>query len=94
MGERVGVRMLELLVFREAQFKGKRELKVISMLNFIHTTVWKVGFVELIISDMEYNIYYLFYVISLYHIYTFIVVMIASLLYRLRINIKHSYDWP
>ena len=42
IGERVGIRMLELLVFRESSLKGKRETKVIGVLNFIHSIVWKV----------------------------------------------------
>ena len=39
----MGVRLLEVLVFRESALKGKREIRILGMLNLIHTTVWKVG---------------------------------------------------
>eukprot|EP01135_Chromosphaera_perkinsii_P008528 Nk52_evm1s1394 gene=Nk52_evmTU1s1394 len=39
IGYRVGARMLEVLIMREKN--GKRELKLIDVLYFIHSTVWK-----------------------------------------------------
>ena len=40
MGQHVGVRMLDLLTVREKA--GKREIKLLQMLIFIKSTVWKV----------------------------------------------------
>lgn len=42
MGRHVGLRMLELLAYREAG--SKREINIESMLNFIRTTIWKTLF--------------------------------------------------
>ncbi|CAJ0765738.1 20673_t:CDS:2 [Entrophospora sp. SA101] len=41
-GYRVGTRLLELIVFREKN--SKRETRVLGILYFIHTTVWKTLF--------------------------------------------------
>ncbi|KAI8991997.1 NO signaling/Golgi transport ligand-binding domain-containing protein [Mycotypha africana] len=41
-GYRVGYRLLELLAWREKS--AKREIKVINVLYFIHSTVWKALF--------------------------------------------------
>lgn len=40
-GERVGVRMVELLFVRERNYK--RETKLLNVLLFIKGTLWKVG---------------------------------------------------
>ncbi|KAI9323123.1 NO signaling/Golgi transport ligand-binding domain-containing protein [Dichotomocladium elegans] len=42
MGYRVGTRMLELLVWREKN--AKREIRVLGVLYFIHSIVWKALF--------------------------------------------------
>ncbi|KAG0206049.1 TRAPP subunit trs31 [Mortierella sp. GBA30] len=42
LGYRVGIRALDLLVWREKN--SKRETRVLGMLYFIHTTVWKTLF--------------------------------------------------
>ncbi|KAF9174031.1 TRAPP subunit trs31 [Mortierella sp. AD011] len=42
LGYRVGIRALDLLVWREKN--SKRETRVLGMLYFIHTTVWKTMF--------------------------------------------------
>jgi hypothetical protein len=42
LGYRVGIRALDLLVWREKN--SKRETRVLGMLYFIHTTVWKAMF--------------------------------------------------
>eukprot|EP00054_Salpingoeca_dolichothecata_P009519 m.53660 g.53660 ORF g.53660 m.53660 type:complete len:184 (+) comp18424_c0_seq2:48-599(+) len=42
IGQRVGVRMLELLCYRDKH--AKRETKLNGMLLFVHTTVWKALF--------------------------------------------------
>ena len=42
MGYRVGQRVLELLVWREKN--SKRETRILGILQFIHTTVWKTLF--------------------------------------------------
>lgn len=39
LGESIGPRLLELMVFREKQFK--HEIKHVEMLKFIHSSVWK-----------------------------------------------------
>ena len=39
VGYDVGVRMLELLVYREKA--GKREVRILGILSFLHTNVWK-----------------------------------------------------
>ncbi|KAG0260378.1 TRAPP subunit trs31 [Actinomortierella ambigua] len=39
LGYRVGIRALDLMVWRDKN--SKRETKVLGMLYFIHTTVWK-----------------------------------------------------
>jgi hypothetical protein len=41
-GHGVGSRLLELITFRERN--AKRETKVLGILQFIHTTVWKTLF--------------------------------------------------
>lgn len=41
-GYRVGIRMLELLTWREKN--AKRETKVLGVLYFIHSVVWKALF--------------------------------------------------
>ncbi|KAJ3036162.1 TRAPP subunit trs31 [Rhizophlyctis rosea] len=41
-GYRVGIRMLELTVFRERN--SRRDTRVLNVLSFIHTTVWKTLF--------------------------------------------------
>ena len=40
LGQQVGIRMLDLLVVREKG--GKREIKLLQILIFIKSTVWKV----------------------------------------------------
>jgi len=42
LGYRVGIRALDLLVWRDKN--SKRETRVLGMLYFIHTTVWKTMF--------------------------------------------------
>lgn len=42
MGYRVGQRVLELIVWREKN--SRRETRVLGILQFIHTTVWKTLF--------------------------------------------------
>jgi hypothetical protein len=39
LGYRVGIRMAELVFWREKS--GKREVKLLQILMFIHSTVWK-----------------------------------------------------
>lgn len=39
-GQQVGIRMLDLLIVREKN--GKREIKLLQILIFIKSTVWKV----------------------------------------------------
>ena len=39
VGFDVGVRLLELLIYREKA--SKREIKVLGILSFLHTNVWK-----------------------------------------------------
>lgn len=39
-GQQVGMRMLDLLIVREKN--GKREIKLLQILIFIKSTVWKV----------------------------------------------------
>ena len=41
-GHGVGVRLLELLIHREKA--NKREIRLISILSFIHSTVWRTLF--------------------------------------------------
>lgn len=41
IGQRIGVRVLELLCLREKN--SRRETKINGILLFVHTTVWKVG---------------------------------------------------
>ena len=41
-GYRVGTRLLELIVWRDKN--SKRETRVLGILYFIHTTVWKTLF--------------------------------------------------
>ena len=41
MGKSIGSRMLDVLVLREKGYK--RETRIINVLLFIKTTVWKVG---------------------------------------------------
>jgi len=40
MGKHVGVKMIDLIVLREKNYK--REVKLLNMLLFIKSTVWKV----------------------------------------------------
>jgi len=42
MGYRVGQRVLELIVWREKN--SRRETRILGILQFIHTTVWKTLF--------------------------------------------------
>jgi hypothetical protein len=42
MGYRVGQRVLELLVWREKN--SRRETRILGILQFIHTTIWKTLF--------------------------------------------------
>jgi trafficking protein particle complex subunit 5 len=42
MGYRVGQRVLELIVWREKN--SKRETRILGILQFIHTVVWKTLF--------------------------------------------------
>jgi len=42
MGYRVGQRVLELMVWREKN--SRRETRILGILQFIHTTVWKTLF--------------------------------------------------
>ena len=42
LGYRVGIRALDLLVWRDKN--SKRETRVLGMLYFIHTAVWKTMF--------------------------------------------------
>jgi len=41
-GRRVGAKLFELVVFRERN--AKRETRVLGILQFIHTTIWKTLF--------------------------------------------------
>jgi hypothetical protein len=42
MGYRVGQRVLELIVWREKN--SRRETRILGILQFVHTTVWKTLF--------------------------------------------------
>lgn len=92
LGENIGPRLLELMVFREKQFK--HEIKHVEMLKFIHTSVWKALFgktadslekakdsdVEYMIKD--YNPAYMRYIseYSHYSAASFMVGIIKSIL--------------
>lgn len=41
MGQEVGIKLIDLYYMREKN--GKREIKLLNMLLFIRSTLWKVG---------------------------------------------------
>lgn len=44
LGYRIGQRVLELVTLREGSKAAKRETKILGLLQFVHTTVWKTLF--------------------------------------------------
>lgn len=59
MGKQVGIKVIDLIVLREKNYK--REIKLLNMLLFIRSTVWKVIFTSFTIDFVELAYFCIYY---------------------------------